>query len=161
MSKKLITRRALDEFGQLWVKTLREQLREVRPWGKYATGRLDRSINYKILERGKNYDIKINSEFYLNFIDKGVSGTERKFSTPYSYKSKKPPIAPLLRWARAKGLDEEVAYKARWTIFRFGLKPTNVINKTIRDIEFRSRWVNNFENHIVENILNDIKERFR
>jgi hypothetical protein len=160
MSKKLVTKRAYEEFGKLWVKTLREELKNVRPFPKYNTGKLDKSINYKILDRGKNVELQINAEYYLNFIDKGVSGTERKFNTPYSYKSKKPPISPLLKWARAKGLGDDVAYKARWTIFRFGLKPTNVINKTIRHIEFRSGWVNRFEEHIAQNILNNIKSRF-
>ena len=41
---------------------------------------------------------------YGNFQDKGVSGTEKKYNTPYSYKSKMPPVKPLADWAKAKGL---------------------------------------------------------
>jgi hypothetical protein len=162
MYKKLVTKKALKEFGELWVSTLRDELRNISPFGKYATGKLDKSINYKILERSMNvFDIQLNSEFYLNFIDKGVSGTEKRFRTPYSYKDKPPPIKPLLKWASVKGLPKEVAYASRITIFRFGLKPTNVINRTIRHIEYRSRWVNRFEDEMVKTILDDIKERFK
>jgi hypothetical protein len=162
MAKKLVTRQAYQEFGELWVKTLRNELRDIRPYGKYATGQLNRSINYKLLTKGKDVvNIQLNAEYYLNFIDQGVSGTQRRFRTPYSYKQKPPPIGPLLKWASAKGLPEEVAYASRWTIFRFGLKPTNVITKTIRTIEFRSRWVNKFENEMVQTILDNVKEQFK
>jgi len=162
MAKQLVTRQAYEEFGKLWVKTLREQLRDIRPYAKYASGRLDKSINYKLITRRKDVvDIQLNSEFYLNFIDKGVSGTERRFRTPYSYKQKPPPIRPLLQWARTKGLPKEVAYASRWTIFRYGLKPTNVITRTIRTIEYKSRWVNKFEDELVEKILNNVKEQFK
>ena len=162
MAKQLITRQAAQEFGNLWVKTLRQELLDVRPYSKFATGNLSRSINYKLITKGKSViDIQLNAEYYLNFIDKGVSGTERKYRTPYSYKQKPPPIKPLLSWASAKGLPKEVAYASRWSIFRFGLKPTNVINKTIRTIEFRSRWVNRFEQEMVQTILDNVKEKFK
>ena len=41
---------------------------------------------------------------YGTFQDKGVSGTEKKYDTPYSYKSKMPPISPLADWAKRKGI---------------------------------------------------------
>ena len=41
---------------------------------------------------------------YGNFQDKGVSGTEKKYDTQYSYKSKMTPVKPLADWAKAKGL---------------------------------------------------------
>lgn len=41
---------------------------------------------------------------YGTFQDKGVSGTEKKYNTPYSYKSKMPPISPLADWAKRKGI---------------------------------------------------------
>ena len=41
---------------------------------------------------------------YGTFQDLGVSGTEKKYNTPYSYKSKMPPISPLADWAKRKGI---------------------------------------------------------
>jgi hypothetical protein len=51
---------------------------------------------------------------YGDFQDKGVSGTEKKYNTPYSYKSKMPPIKPLAEWAKRKGIklrDEKGRFK--------------------------------------------------
>jgi hypothetical protein len=39
---------------------------------------------------------------YGNFQDKGVSGTQRKFETPYSYKSKMPPPSAFDKWIDVK-----------------------------------------------------------
>lgn len=79
---------------------------------------------------------------YGNFQDKGVSGTEKKYDTPYSYKSKMPPIKPLAEWAKRKGIrlrDEQGKFKkgnyttigfliAR-SIQRKGLKPSLFFTK--------------------------------
>ena len=99
-------------------------------------------------------------EDYLKFVDKGVSGTQRKYNTPFSYRTKKPPISVIKLWTRVKGIPEEAAYPIQNKIFRFGLKPTNVINKSIREIEYRSRWINKFEESITTEILNMVKESF-
>jgi hypothetical protein len=79
---------------------------------------------------------------YGNFQDKGVSGTEKKYDTPYSYKSKMPPIKPLADWAQRKGIklrDEKGKFKkggyktlgfliAR-SIQRKGIKPSLFFTK--------------------------------
>jgi len=79
---------------------------------------------------------------YGNFQDKGVSGTEKKYNTPYSYKSKMPPIKPLAEWAQRKGIklrDEKGKFKkggyktlgfliAR-SIQRKGIKPSLFFTK--------------------------------
>jgi len=41
---------------------------------------------------------------YGTFQDKGVSGKEKKYNTPYSYKNKMPPIKPLAMWAKGKNI---------------------------------------------------------
>jgi len=79
---------------------------------------------------------------YGNFQDKGVSGTEKKYDTPYSYKSKMPPVKPLADWAKRKGIklrDEKGKFKkggyktlgfliAR-SIQRKGIKPSLFFTK--------------------------------
>lgn len=150
----------MDEFGKLWVKTLREQLNTTKPFPKRATGNLINSINYRVNEKGENWTLTLYSEDYLKFVDKGVSGTQRKYNTPYSYKTKKPPISVIKQWVRTKGIPDEAAFPIQNKIFRFGLKPTNVINKSIREIEYRSRWINKFEESLTTEILNMVKESF-
>ncbi len=77
------------------------------------------------------------AENYLTFVDKGVSGTEKKHATPYSYRTKYPPIQAIKQWTRLKGMPEEAAYGIQRNIFRFGMKPTNVI-KIVIDIAFKA-----------------------
>jgi len=158
MSKKLIKRRALDEFALLFVKTLKEQLINNKPFSKRASGRLVESINIKIDEKEGGETITILAEDYLKFVDQGVSGTIRKYNTPYSYKSKKPPINVILQWMRLKGIPQEAAYPIQNKIFRFGLKPTNVIDKTFREIQYRSKWINRFEEEITSEIIDTFKK---
>ena len=160
MARKLIKKQAMDEFGKLWVKTLREQLITTQPFPKRATGQLYNSINYRVTQREDDWTLTLLSEDYLKFVDKGVSGTQRRYNTPYSYKTKKPPISVIKQWTRVKGLPEQAAYPIQNKIFRFGLKPTNVINKSIREIEYRSKWINRFEESITTEILSWIKESF-
>lgn len=79
---------------------------------------------------------------YGNFQDKGVSGTEKKYDTPYSYKSKMPPIKPLSDWAKRKGIrlrDEQgkfqkgnyktIGFLIARSIFRKGIKPSLFFTK--------------------------------
>jgi hypothetical protein len=160
MAKKLIKKQALDEFGKVWVQTLKQQLSSTKPFPKRATGELINSINYRLTQKGDNWNISLLSQDYLKFVDKGVSGTIRKFNSPYSYKTKKPPINAILSWMSVKGIPKEAAYPIQNKIFRFGLKPTNVINKTIREIEYRSKWIQKFEGDLANSILENIKEQF-
>jgi hypothetical protein len=160
MARKLIKKQAMDEFGKLWVKTLREQLITTQPFPKRATGKLYNSVQYRVTQREDDWTLTLLSEDYLKFVDKGVSGTQRKYNTPYSYKSKKPPISVIKQWTRVKGIPEEAAYPIQNKIFRFGLKPTNVINKSIREIEYRSKWINKFEESITNEIISWVKESF-
>lgn len=150
----------MEEFGKLWVKTLKEQLITNQPYPKRASGKLYNSINYRVSQKQDDWVLQLYSEDYMKFVDKGVSGTQRKYNTPYSYTNKKPPISVIQQWTRLKGIPEEAAFPIQNKIFRFGLKPTNVINKSIREIEYRSRWVNRFEESLTIEILNIVKQSF-
>ena len=150
----------MEDFGKLWVKTLKQQLNTTQPFPKRSTGNLINSINYRVTEKGDDWNLTLFSEDYMKFVDKGVSGTQRKYNTPYSYRTKKPPISVIKQWVRTKGIPDEAAFPIQNKIFRFGLKPTNVINKSIREIEYRSRWINKFEESLTTEILNMVKESF-
>ena len=159
MAQKLIRKQALDEFGKLWVQTLRNELLNNRPFPKRASGRLVDSINYRLVNTPEGTNLQLLAEDYLTFVDKGVSGTEKKYNTPYAYRTKYPPIQEIKRWVRLKGIPDEAAYAIQNKIFRFGMKPTNVINKTIRFIEYRSKWKTKFEGEIADDIIAEIKLR--
>ena len=85
-------------------------------------------------------------EFLMNeygiYQDKGVSGTEKKYNTPFKYGSKMPPVKPLADWAKkrnirlrdAKGKFKKGSYKtigfliAR-SIQKKGIKPSLFFTK--------------------------------
>ena len=160
MARKLLKREALDEFGKFFVRTLREQLENNKPFAKKASGNLINSIKYQI-EQDKGNDVFVlTAEPYLEYVDKGVSGTIRKYNTPYSYKKFPPRIDAISNWVRLKGLPADAVYPIRMKIFKYGLKPTNVINKSIREIQYRSTWASKFEGEIADSIIDEVKKTF-
>lgn len=79
---------------------------------------------------------------YGEFVDKGVSGTKKKYNTPYSYKDKMPPIKPLADWAKRKAIrlrDDKgrfqkgnyktIGFLIARSIQRKGLKPSLFFTK--------------------------------
>lgn len=143
MEEPLVTREKLREFGNDYVKIL---TRELYRAGKNATGRLIKSLNYKLKDDGQNIAIILESEDYLKWVDEG-----RK---PGSY----PPIKPLLQWVSVRGLPKNAAYAIQKSIYKFGIPPTNVIPKTIdafdTDTTLRQKW----EKAVVEQIIKKIEE---
>jgi len=92
MSERL---KALEKFRDLVVAEAKANLQKM---GKNSSGRLSNSI------KG---DVKEMPNSIGNFQDKGVSGTERKFDTPYSYKSgitNRPSPRHFDKWVVKRGL---------------------------------------------------------
>lgn len=159
MAKKLIKRDALTNFASLITKVLKENLTTEK---KSATGNLIKSINFKVEQKEGNDVLTIESESYLKFVDKGVSGTDRKYNTPYSYRSKKPPIQAISNWMNIKGIPQQYLYHIRNKIFRFGIKPTNVLKKTIDELEFQRKLkLDVFEDDIAQDFVELAKEIFK
>ena len=97
------------------------------------------------------YDLKVSSnsfglEFYMlpygEFLDKGVSGTKRRYNTIFEYTNKKPPMQPLADWAKARNIrlrDEKGKYKKgnyktigfilQKSIYEKGIKPSLFFTK--------------------------------
>lgn len=72
-----------------------------------ATGNLYQSINFeplKITKTGIMFELILDS--YYKYVDKGVKGRDSSAkapNSPYQYKDKRPPIAPIKEWLRTKG----------------------------------------------------------
>lgn len=160
MSKKLIKKQALDEFGSLFIKTLQEQLQNNRPFAKVASGNLIKSFKWELKEEKGNDVFVVTAAPYMDFVDKGVNGTQRNWNSPYSYRQKKPPLSVIKNWMRLKGIPEEAAFPIQNKIFRFGIKPTNFINKSIREIQYRSQWATRFEGDVADSIIEMAKKTF-
>ena len=150
----ILDSKLLNQFGKDYVKVLVSLLKNntipSRPglpaYPKVATGRLINSIDYRLRETAEGIQIQLLSENYLQYVDKG-----RK---PGTY----PPIAPLLRWARVKGLPEGAAYGAQKNIYKFGIKPTNVIRRAQLRIETFRQYQAIYEKGVVDAIVKSIKK---
>lgn len=91
---KLIIERAQLELGT--TRTIRG--RKVR---RVASDDLRRGLSYSI--KGKNISLNTN-QTYGAFIHYGVNGTKKKWGSQFSYGSKQPPIEPIMKWMRIKGI---------------------------------------------------------
>ena len=103
------------KYGNDYVAVLIKYLKDSR---KKASGRLINSIKSELKTIANEVDILIKGEDYLNFVDKGRR------------KGKYPPIRDIKAWCRIKGIPQAAAFPIAKSIFRYGVKPTNVIQKT-------------------------------
>ena len=132
------TKQSLEDFKKYVSSQARRNLTRLKKndtKGLYK--RLDGVLNVSPNSFQLSWDLG-----YGNFQDKGVSGTEKKYDTPYSYKSKMPPIKPLSDWAKRKGIrlrDEQgkfqkgnyktIGFLIARSIFRKGIKPSLFFTK--------------------------------
>lgn len=100
-------------------------------------GGLENSIEgTKVKEDKSTLSFDILMADYAEFVDKGVSGVEKKYNTPYSYRDKMPPPSKLDKWIVKKGLkgirDEKGRFIKRKSlqfmiaksIYKRGLEPS-------------------------------------
>jgi hypothetical protein len=134
---KIIPSNLQKQFGNDFIKILIKYLMANK---KKSSGDLINSLSPKLQDTAAKIQIQIESMDYLNYVDKG-----RK-------KGSYAPIKSLLKWASMKGLSDGAAFAVQQKIFKFGIKPTNVINKAIFEFE------NGFENKYGSEIIKDIEE---
>lgn len=105
MKELLRTKKLLDEFGSAVVKNAQQQLgtRRIGKNGSYgrASGKLKKGLFHRVSSDGKRVTFG-SKETYGVYIHSGVSGTEVKRNTPFSYKDKMPPRAAILQWMKVK-----------------------------------------------------------
>ena len=129
MSERL---KALQQFRDLVVAEAKANLKKM---GKDTSGKLSNSIKGDVKEMPNSIGVYFEMEPYGNFQDKEVSGTQRKFDTPYSYKSKMPPPSAFDKWIVKKGIAPRSAsgkfqsrkglqFAIARTIFKQGIKPS-------------------------------------
>lgn len=146
---RAISEKRAKEFGKDYVKILTRFLLSNKPYAKKATGALINSLNYKVQQDAREIEIFIISNDYLKYVDMG--------RRPGTY----PPIRPLLKWASVKGLPVGMAYAVQKNIYKFGIKPTKVIQKTVREITTSPTLKRKYEQEGVENIVKLVNKNFK
>ena len=131
------TLKALQKFRDIVVNEAKANLRSQ---GKDASGKLSNSIQGEVKQMPNSIGVYFNMEPYGNFQDKGVSGTKRKFNTPYSYTTKMPPPSKLDKWIVRKGIAPRsktgkfqsrkgIQFAIARSIFYKGIKPSLFFTK--------------------------------
>ena len=134
MSERL---KALEKFRDLVVAEAKANLKKM---GKDTSGKLSSSIKGEVKQMPNSIGVYFEMEAYGNFQDKGVSGTQRKYDTEYSYKSKMPPPSAFDKWIVKKGIAPRSAsgkfqsrkglqFAIAKSVFRNGIKPSLFFTK--------------------------------
>ena len=133
------TEAALEAFKKFVIQQSRTRLSKSN---KNVSKELYNSLKGNVTVMPNSIAVEFEMEDYGIFQDKGVSGTEKKYNTPFSYKSKMPPVKPLADWAKNRNIrlrDEKGKFKkgsyntigfliAR-SIYRKGIKPSLFFTK--------------------------------
>lgn len=133
------TQEEFERFAKYVIQQSRSNLSKAK---KKGSGKLYNSLGYKLQTGRNSLFLRFEMEGYGEFVDKGVSGTRKKYNTPYSYKSKQPPVKDLLQWIKqkklrfrdadgkyAKGSQKSLAFVIARSIKRKGIKPSLFFTK--------------------------------
>lgn len=171
MTKLKTFKIALEKFAKIVIANSKQELKKQN---KSVTGQLANSLGYEIDERADSVILsfidKMGDEGYADFVDKGVSGTEQKYNTPYSYKDKKPPAKNIIDWVRSRRFQfqdrtegkkgrflsyAQTGYIVRNSIFRKGIEPslffTTPFQKRLKD----------FPKDIFQELIVEIDDKLR
>lgn len=128
---------ALNTFARYIVKESKKNLRKHK-----STGNLSESINYEVDVSKNSFSLSIDMKDYGEYLDKGVSGTKKKYNTPYAYTNKMPPPSAFSQWVVRKGLAgvrdkktgrfvkrKSLQFAIAKSIQQKGIKPTYFFSK--------------------------------
>jgi len=145
-NKQLFDTSLLKQFGKDYVKILTIMLKRA---GKSASGALINSLDFRLKREAKEILIILESNDYLEWVDKG-----RK---PGSW----PPVDAIRKWVSLKGIPQTAVYPIGKKIFDFGIEPTNVIDKTIKEIQTSNNFRKRYEDEMIENVEEIIFNQFK
>ena len=133
------TQKVLEAFKDFVIQQARTRLTKNK---KNVSKELYNSLKGNVKEMPNSILLEFEMEDYGIYQDKGVSGTKKKYNTPYSYTTKMPPVKPLAQWAKSRNIrlrDEQGKYKKgnyntigyliSRSIFRKGIKPSLFFTK--------------------------------
>jgi hypothetical protein len=132
------TYKYLNEFAKYVIQQSRSNLTK---GGKNVNKNLYNSLDKQIEVSANSFRLTFLMENYGEFQDKGVSGTKRKYDTPFSYSSKRPPLKPIEDWVTKRRFQfrnkesgkfmsfKSTAYLIAGGILKNGIKPSLFFTK--------------------------------
>ena len=137
MLDKQEVQEAIDKFRKYVVQQSKSNLTKQK---KNASKSLYNSIKGVSKVNPNSISLYFEMEAHGVFQDKGVSGKEKKYNTPYSYKSKMPPTKALDKWVVRRGIAprdakgrlisrKSLKFLIARGIYRNGIKPSLFFTK--------------------------------
>ena len=129
----------LDELKTIGTFLVTEITTELVRKQKKASGKLVKSFHSEVNAIGNGYEIAVIAESYFKFVDEGVNGKNRNRGSKYSFKTKKPPLEPLLEWVKLRSIatgNREVrsaAFAIQTHIFKNGIKGINILEEVLKN----------------------------
>jgi hypothetical protein len=134
--EKSEVQKALERFRDHVVSISKRNLTNKQ---KNSSKKLYNSIKGKVKANSNSFEVEFTMEDYGVFQDAGVSGTKKKYNTPYSYKSKMPPPKAFDKWLVKKGIAprdngrftsrKSLAFLIARSVYRNGIKPSLFFTK--------------------------------
>lgn len=137
MLTKGYTYQALNTFKKFVIQQSRSRLTKGR---KNVNKKLYNSIDGDVKVSANSISLSFYMEDYGVFQDKGVSGTKKKYNTPFSYTSKRPPRKTLEEWISKRRFQfrdkkgkfmsyKSMSFLIQRSIFEKGIKPSLFFTK--------------------------------
>jgi len=154
------TRDILNSFAKYVIQQSRSNLSKDK---KNVSKALYNSLDYKIISDKSGFILQFLMEEYGAYQDQGVSGTKRKYDTPFKYTNKRPPAKAFDKWTVRKGIaprDEGGKFTKRKglsfaiakTIFEQGIRPSLFFTKP-----FEKRF-ETLPNELIAAFVNDAEK---
>jgi hypothetical protein len=134
--EKSEVQKALERFRDHVVSISKRNLTNKQ---KNSSKKLYNSIQGKVKANPNSFELEFSMEDYGVYQDAGVSGTKKKYNTPYSYKSKMPPVKTFDKWLVRKGIAprdkgkfasrKSLAFLIARSVYRNGIKPSLFFTK--------------------------------
>lgn len=139
MSRQENIENTLDKFARYVIQQARSNLTRQK---KNASKKLYESLGYDLSVHANSFSLSFKMEEYGEYQDKGVSGTKKKYDTPYRYTNKMPPASAFGNWVVRKGLEgvrdkktgrfiprKSLQYALARSVYYNGIKPTKFFSR--------------------------------
>jgi hypothetical protein len=132
------TYKYLNDFAKYVIQQSRSNLTK---GNKNVNKNLYNSLDSQIEVSANSFRLSFLMENYGEFQDKGVSGTKKKYDTPFAYTTKRPPLKPIQDWVTKRRFQfknkesgkfmsyKSTAYLIAGGILKNGIKPSLFFTK--------------------------------
>tara|TARA_R100000700_G_C3073913_1_gene82754 strand:+ start:76 stop:552 length:477 start_codon:yes stop_codon:yes gene_type:complete len=154
----------LNTFAKYVIQQSRSNLTKNK---KNASKNLYDSLDYEIIKSSNDLQLIFKMLDYGFYQDQGVSGTKKKYNTPFSYTSKRPPAKAFDKWTIRKGIAPRqeggrfakrkgLSFAIAKTVFEQGIRPSLFFTKPF-EARFKN-MINELETAFGQDFENDLQD---